>query len=414
MTQAVHLPLSLSSFLPSFLPSFLTYTNQSVPQEPRDVIEVMAQQTGALFDALVRDERLLRCVRTWLNPAHHSSQNVGAQFAHVLLTYLADEKLAVLEQPASKVRGSALGPWQGLIIHDRGLHGQLKHTPAAAHCQQGCAEHAQCMANKKRSILEHPFSKVQGHYFWGLNLTGQTAASTSQQATDGGAAQTPKQPAASRSKPGSWAVQQRHSQDASQPLSAWPQSPPLLLRRRQASAQAGGPAAGGARQAPHAGGLCRDSQCTQASMRGAGLWQPPIPRHCSFTWLPPAQEAATVLRLADLLLEVLAKRPALEGVFVPVMPRLSSRLLRLTTHAQVGPLAGVRGQGPGFRVRWLSAAPHRTCPVGAAGSRVSRAGPCPASAAACCTRPRTPRCGLSGLEGGPQGVGDLSVRSWFA
>ena len=42
-----------------------------------------------------------------------------------------------------------------------------------------------------------------------------------------------------------------------------------------------------------------------------------------------------MLKLADILLEVLVKRPALEAIFVPVMSRLSSRLLRLTTRAQV-------------------------------------------------------------------------------
>ena len=79
-------------------------------QEPRDVIEVMARQTDMLFAAIVRDERLLRCVRTWLGlgSPHHSSQNVGAQFIHVLLHFLADEQISALEQPKSKVITSLL------------------------------------------------------------------------------------------------------------------------------------------------------------------------------------------------------------------------------------------------------------------------------------------------------------------
>ena len=68
------------------------------------MVEVMALQTDMLFEAVLDDARLTRCIRVWLGlgPVQHS-QSVGGQFMHVLAEFLTDTKLDTLEQPDSRV-----------------------------------------------------------------------------------------------------------------------------------------------------------------------------------------------------------------------------------------------------------------------------------------------------------------------
>ena len=103
------------------------------------MVEVMALQMGFLFDSLLRDAQLLRCVRVWLGlgPVQHS-QTVGGQFSHMLLEYLVDSKLDCLEEPKSEVLLCCGRFGSGACTGSHSVH---VASPAAG--QEQAAVHAQ-------------------------------------------------------------------------------------------------------------------------------------------------------------------------------------------------------------------------------------------------------------------------------